>query len=115
LPKEIHAAKILEENGHTVFFTPENKSRKMKNYDAIIDGRLGEFKNPESFARIRTRLNDAEKQRVSIVCLEPPANNHTLAEAESIVYKWFEHNKARLKFVDTVLLLWEGKVRTIKK
>jgi hypothetical protein len=71
LQKELHAAKLLEENGHTVFFTQRNKIKHMKNYDAIIDGRIGEFKKLEFFKQIRSRLNDADGQKAAIVCLEP--------------------------------------------
>jgi len=56
LLKEVNAAQILEENGHTVFFTSENKTKRMKNYDAIVDWRLGDFKKPESFDKIRKEV-----------------------------------------------------------
>ena len=95
LPKEVSAAKILEGNGHTVFFTPENRSTK--NYDAIIDGRLGEFKQPESFKKIRKRLNEADGRRAAIVCIEPPIENHTLDEAISTVNNWFKSSQHIIK------------------
>ncbi|MCL1813397.1 MAG: phage minor head protein [Treponema sp.] len=115
LQKEIHAAKILEENGHTVFFAPENRTKKMKNYDAIIDGKLGEFKKLESFAKIKKRLNEANGQKVSIVCIEPPTENNTHDEAILVVNNWFKSSQKIIKYVDTVLLIWGGKVTTIKK
>jgi len=113
LPKEVNAAKILEENGHTVFFTPEN--RFSKNYDAVIDGRLGEFKKLESFKQIKNRLNDADVQMAAIVCIEPPMKDHTLDEAITEVKKWFNSSQRVVKYVDTVLLIWDGQVKTIKK
>jgi len=115
LKKEVMAAKILEDNGHTVFFTPRNMTKKMKNYDAIIDGRLGEFKNLESFNQIRNRLNEADGQRATIVCLEPPMENHTIDDAISVVNKWFKSSQHIIKYVDTVLMIWGGQVKTIKK
>jgi len=115
LQKEVNAAQILEENGHTVFFTPENKTKHMKNYDAIIDGRLGDFKKPESFNNIRKHLNHAEDQSVSIVIMEPPTENHTSDEASNIIKNWFKKSQKPIKCVDTVLLIWEGQITTIKK
>ncbi len=113
--KEIAAAQLLEENGHTVFFAPENKTKYMKNYDAIIDGRLGEIKILEQFKQIKNRLNQAEKQRASIVCLEPPMVNHSLNDVISEVRDWFHKNQHKIRFIDTVLLIWEDKITTIKK
>ena len=111
--KEVLAAKVLEENGHRVFFTSENKATK--NYDAIIDGRLGEFKKLESFQQIKNRLKEADKQRAAIVCLEPPMENHTLEEAVAEVRKWFDSKQRVINYVDTVLLIWGENIKTIKK
>jgi len=113
--KEVFAAKVLEENGHTVFFTSENKTKKIKNYDAIIDGRLGDFKKLVSFKQIRNRLNEADGQRTAIVCLELPMENHTLDEAISAINNWFKSSQHIIKYVDTVLLIWNGQIKTIKK
>jgi len=112
-PHEIMAAKILEENGHTVFFTPEN--RAFKNYDAIIDGRLGEFKNLDSFKKIRTRLIEADIQRASVVCMTLPTENHTLNESISIIKNWFKTSQHTIKYVDTIYLIWGDQIKTIKK
>jgi hypothetical protein len=114
-PKEVRAAKILEENEHTVYFTPENKTKHMRNYDAIIDGRLGEFKNPENFNNIRKHLNKADTQRASIVCLTPPIDNHTVDEAIKEVKSWFKDSQHPIKYVETVFLIWGGHITTIKK
>ena len=111
--KEVLAAKVLEKNGHRVFFTPENKATK--NYDAIIDGRLGEFKKLESFQQIKNRLKEADKQRAAIVCLEPPMENHTLEETVAEVRKWFDSKQRVINYVDTVLLIWGGQIKIIKK
>jgi hypothetical protein len=116
LPKEVQAAKILEENGHKVFFTPRNMTKGMKSYDAIIDGRIGEFKKLESFKQIRNRLNEADgRQRAAIVCLEPPTENYTVGAAIKEVKNWFKSSQHQIKYVDTVLLIWNGLITTIKK
>jgi hypothetical protein len=104
---------FAKENGHTVYFTPEN--RKTKNYDAIIDGRLGEFKNLESFKQIRNRLNEADGQRAAIVCLEPPTENQTADDAVKEIRGWFKTSQHPIKYVETVLLIWEGVIIPIKK
>ena len=57
---EIELAYILEEAGHTVYFTPENTLVKgMKNYDGIVDGKLAEMKTIEStkLDKIIDRIN----------------------------------------------------------
>jgi predicted CopG family antitoxin len=113
LQKEVMAAKILEDNGHTVFFTPENK--RFLNYDAIIDGRLGEFKHPESFSKIIVRLNKADDQRASIVCLTPTIGKNTQDETIKKIKNWFSNSQKPINYVDTVLLIWEGAVIPIKK
>ena len=113
--KEIRAAKVLEDNGHTVYFTPENKTRYMKNYDAIIDGRLGEFKAPKKFTQIKNRLDDADGQKASIVCIEPSTKNHTINDAIKEIKDWFKNSQHPINYVDTVLLIWEKQVTTIKK
>ena len=87
----------------------------MKNYDAIIDGRLGEFKKLESFQQIKNRLKEADKQRAAIVCLEPPMENHTLEETVAEVRKWFDSKQRVINYVDTVLLIWGGQIKIIKK
>jgi hypothetical protein len=116
LQKELYAAKLLEENGYTVYFTPENTMvKRMKNYDAIIDGRLGEFKKLESFGKIRAQLNDADKKGAVTVCLELPMKNHTFEEATSEINRWFRYSQHKIEFVDTVLLIWGGSVIPLKK
>jgi hypothetical protein len=41
--------------------------------------------------------------------------NHTLNEAIIDVRKWFNSSQKVIKYVDTVLLIWGGKVIPIKK
>ena len=116
LQKEVYAAKILEENGHRVFFTPENKTiKRLKNYDAIINGRIGDFKNPDKFKNIVAHLNKADGQRTSIVCLSPPTENHTIDDAIKIIEKWFKTSQRPIEHVDTVFLIWDGLLKVIKK
>jgi hypothetical protein len=54
-------------------------------------------------------------QRASIVALEPPTENHTLEEAKNIIKKWFNSPQKVIKYVEKVLLIWNGHVITIKK
>jgi SPP1 gp7 family putative phage head morphogenesis protein len=112
--KEIAAAKKLEENGHHVFFTPEANLKKTKNPDAIIDGRLADFKKLESSKRdkIGDRIFEADKQGASLICLQAPDTpQYTKAEA---VKKITETLKKTI-LIDTVLLIWKETIETIKK
>jgi len=113
LQKEVAAAKVLEEYGYTVYFTPENI--KTSNYDAIIDGRLGEFKKAESYKKIIRRLNEADAQRAATVCLETPTEGHTLDETIKKIKAWFTSGQKPINYVDTVLLIWEGAVIPVNK
>ena len=112
-PHELEASKILEDNGHTVYFTPENIHSK--NYDAIIDGRIGEFKGVEKFKNIRDGLNRAVDQGASIVALSVPTAGHTISEAEAIIQDWFKTCQKGVKKVDTVYLIWDEIIKIIKK
>jgi len=113
--KEIYAARILEDNGHSVFFTPVNTAKRMRNYDAIINGRLGEFKRLNSFKQINARLNQADRQRAAVVSLEVPTENHTLDQATAVIRRWFNSSQRAIRYVNTVLLIWGGRVTVIKK
>jgi SPP1 gp7 family putative phage head morphogenesis protein len=113
LQKELRAANILEKNGHKVFFTPENNN--FSNYDAIIDGRLGEFKKVESYKKLIRRLNEADERRASIACIETPTKNHTLNETVKKIKDWFSFGQNPIKYVDKVLLIWDDTLITIKK
>ena len=71
--KELHTAITLSESGRSVMFLPENAPEGLKNIDALVDGRLFEFKCPEqpkvdtSTSRdplrfVENNLNDAKGQ-----------------------------------------------------
>ncbi|MCL2186548.1 MAG: hypothetical protein FWB86_11980 [Treponema sp.] len=81
----------------------------------IINGRLGEFNNLQSFKKIRERLIDAETQRASVVCMTLPTENHTLEEALSIIKNWFKTSQHPIKYVETVYLIWKVIIKIIKK
>jgi hypothetical protein len=49
------------------------------------------------------------------VCLEPLMENHTVGVAIKEVKDWFKSSQHQIKYVDTVFLIWEGLITTIKK
>jgi hypothetical protein len=113
--KEVAAAKILEENGHEVFFIPENNIPKgTKNPDAIIDGLLGDFKilTSKSAGKIIDRILECDNQKATIACIQPPTEYYSREEA---IEKARDALKEPLRFVRMIYLIWNNEVIEVKK
>ncbi len=116
LQKEIKLARILEEAGHSVYFTPENTSAsKLKNYDGIIDGKLAEMKIIESgkIDKITDRLEYCEKQKASLACIQTIAPQYTKQKAIEKIREFLVSEK--INNVKEVLFVYDNKVTKIKK
>lgn len=110
--KEIAMAKILTEKGHSVYFLPENKSVKgIKNPDAILDGKLAEFKqvDSEKLDRVKDRILDCEKQKANLVFIKIP-ETMDLIEAAKVAKKI-----KGLLFVKEIWILHGEEIERIKK
>ncbi len=117
-PHEIEIAKILNENGHEVLFTPENKLIKnIKNPEGILinENRIIEMKNLTSnnIKKIGKRIKAAGKQNaeISVINLDgkkPYSKADAINEAATALRK----DRNELK---EVWLIYDGKLSKIKK
>lgn len=112
LQKEVAVAKILEDNGHSIYFTPENTTRNTKNPDVIVDGKVAEIKVIESLKTrtIKNRLKECDKQKAQIACLQ--INNFFNHET---LIKEIKKELLDLQSVNIVYLIYESSVEIIKK
>jgi SPP1 gp7 family putative phage head morphogenesis protein len=116
--KELTAAKILEENGHSVFFSPENKaSPRIKNPEGIVDGRVAEFKvlTSTDINKIGKRIAECDTQGASIACIQVPTSAYSRNEAIARAKERLNSIEKPFNFVDTVYLIWGNTVVVIKK
>lgn len=115
---EVEIAKILEENGYKVLFTPENTFvEDIKNPEGIIPSldRIIEMKKITSprLDKISKRMIESSKQNAQIAVLNLIGKkNYTKADAVSEVRETFKEAERNLK---EVWLIWDGKISRIKK
>ena len=123
LQKEVNAARILEENGHSVYFTPVNNSGG-KNPDGIIDGRTADFKilTSRKINKIEDRIKDCDGQGVHTACIVvSDEHGYTRQQAAAAVRQTLKqgiiHDGERvpLKSVKAVYLLYGDTVSVLKK
>ena len=81
LDHELAQARILAALGHTVFLLPEFGPRKAKHPDAIVDGRIMEFKTVSGNERkIKEKFKEAmEKADNVFLQIDPPFSPKTVA------------------------------------
>lgn len=74
--KEMTAAKIMADNGHTVYLLPRGEVKNIKNPDMLIDNQIGEIKHLNSGTRtaVDNEVRDAAHQKARIVFLQIPDN-----------------------------------------
>ena len=115
---EVEIAKILEENGYKVLFTPENTFvEDIKNPEGIIPSldTIVEMKKITSprLDKISKRMIESSKQNAQIAVLNLIGKkNYTKADAVSEVRETFKEAERNLK---EVWLIWDGKISRIKK
>lgn len=100
--KEIAFAKILEENGHSVYFTPINTRQNIKNPEGIIDGKVGEMKilTSSNIKKIKDRLNEAILQNAQIACIRSlNTTAYTLEEAKTYIQGFLKQQEGILEKV----------------
>lgn len=123
LQKEIAAAKILTEKGHSVYFTPENHSGG-KNPDGIIDGKTADFKiiTSSKIDKIEDRIKECDRQGVRIACIVTPDNhNYSRQEAAKFARRVLEQGyvsngvRTPLENVKEIYLLYGASVSVLKK
>ena len=127
-PHEIEIAKILEENGHKVLFTPENTfDSGIKNPEGIETSlnKILEMKRVTSpdLNKLSRRMKEAAEQNAEIAVLYPVGTkDYSEEDAVKTIKHTFEHIVEKGKQVgaqksvlEEVWLIWDGKLCKIKK
>lgn len=121
--KEVNAARILEEQGHSVYFTPVNTSGG-KNPDGIIDGRTADFKiiTSRKINRIEDRIKECDRQGVHTACIAIPAEpgytrQQAAHAARTVLEQGYISDGARtpLEHVRAVYLIYGDTISVLKK
>jgi hypothetical protein len=108
--KELDLAKLAADEGHEIFFLPENRSGNLKNPDMIIDGSIGEIKHiskPTENA-VDMAVRTAKEQGASFLLMEVTGK----LPWETVSQKTKKRMGSRIK---TALIYWQGAFRLIKK
>lgn len=114
---EIEIAKILEENGLKVLFTPENSFvNGSKNSEGLLidKDKIIEMKRITSnnINKIADRIEEASKQNPQIAILHlVGSKSYTQGSAIEVAKKALNKDKNKL---EEVWLIWEGKLNKIK-
>ena len=142
---EVEIAKILEENGYKVLFTPKNTFvQGVKNPEGIIPAldRIIEMKKltSDDIGKIGDRIKEAVKQQTEIVVLNfdlktDYTKQKAIEEVREAIYKTIpkdtiftnpnkltkkqkkslEEKKTGIQKLKEVWLIWDGKISKIKK
>lgn len=124
LQKEVAAAKILVEKGHSVYFTPVNTGRGVRNPDGIIDGHTADFKvlTSRKIDKIEDRIKECDRQGVQVACVVAPADpeytrQQAARTARNVLERGYASGGARvpLKAVKMVYLVYGDTVSVLKK
>lgn len=112
--KEIEVAKILVDNNHSIYFTPENRAKNMKNPDAIIDGKIGEIKviTSKDINKIRQHIFECDKQKAQVACLRIPSSlkiGDVIDEAKRVL------SERKLAFINEIYIVDSEYINIIKK
>ena len=102
--KEMQAAKLLADNGHTIYMLPRNTKAKCP--DMLIDGQVGEIKqlNSPSKSAIDYEVRKAGKQRARVLFLELDPDTD-ISEAKNAL-----SDRVRRTGLKKIYLLFNGKL-----
>ena len=102
--KEMQAAKLLADNGHTIYMLPRNTKAKCP--DMLIDGQVGEIKqlNSSSKSAIDYEVRKAGKQRARVLFLELDPDTD-ISEAKNAL-----SDRVRRTGLKKIYLLFNGKL-----
>lgn len=102
--KETQAAKLLADNGHTIYMLPRNTKATCP--DMLIDGQVGEIKqlNSPSKSAIDIKLRTANKQRARMLFLELDPDTD-ISEAKNAL-----SDRVRRTGFKKIYLLFNGKL-----
>lgn len=108
--KETQAAKLLADNGHTIYMLPRNTKATCP--DMLIDGQVGEIKQLRNgtTTAVDNEIRDASHQRARIVFLQIPANIN--APLNKLI-ETAKRRMARSGTIKKILLYFNGEIKDI--
>nr|MCR4713114.1 hypothetical protein [Treponemataceae bacterium] len=114
IQKEVKLAKILTENGHFWYFTPENHTEEVKNPDGIFDGKIADMKTLTSkkLDKLKDRILECDEQKANTACIHI-LNTTGYSKTEAVEYTR-EVLKLGLKYVKEVVLVYGNEINILK-
>ena len=110
--KEMTAAKIMADNGHTVYLLPRGNVIGIKNPDMLIDNQIGDIKQPISGSKtaVDNEIRDAAHQKARIVFLQIPDTDVPL----KTLIDTAKRRQERSGKVEKILIYFKGVLSEIK-
>ena len=114
IQKEVNLARILTENGHSWYFTPENHTEGIKNPDGIFDGKTADMKTLTSkkLDKLKDRILECDGQKVNTACIHI-LNTTYYSKKEAVEYTREVMNLG-LKYVKEVVLVYGNEINILK-
>ena len=114
IQKEVNLVRILTENGHSWYFTPENHTEGIKNPDGIFDGKTADMKTLTSkkLDKLKDRILECDGQKVNTACINI-LNTTYYSKKEAVEYTREVMNLG-LKYVKEVVLVYGNEINILK-
>ena len=104
--KEMTAAKIMADKGHTVYLLPRGEMQNIKNPDILIDNQIGEIKqlNNGTQTAVDNEIKKAAHQRARIVFLQIPDTDVPL----KTLIETAKNRQKRSGKIEKILVYFQG-------
>ena len=104
--KEMTAAKIMADKGHTVYLLPKSYLDKIKNPDMLIDNQIGEIKQLKRGTQtaVDNEVRDAAHQKARIVFLQIPDTDIPL----KTLIETAKNRQKRSGIIKKILVYFQG-------
>ena len=110
--KEMTAAKVMADNGHTVYLLPRGEVKNIKNPDMLIDNQIGEIKQLTSGTKtaVDQEVRNAAHQKARILFLQIPDTDVPL----KTLIDTAKRRQERSGKVEKILIYFKGVLSEIK-
>ena len=104
--KEMTAAKVMADNGHTVYLLPKSYLDKIKNPDMLIDNQIGEIKQLKRGTQtaVDNEVREAAHQKARIVFLQIPDTDIPL----KTLIETAKNRQKRSGKIEKILVYFQG-------
>ena len=111
--KEMTAAKVMADNGHTVYLLPRGEVKNIKNPDMLIDNQIGEIKQLTSGTKtaVDQEVRNAAHQKARILFLQIPDNTDVPLKT---LIDTAKRRQERSGKVEKILIYFKGVLSEIK-